>query len=99
MLTINNSRIGNFRGPKDAIELWAGNGIIALAGNDTDRARCLNGVGFGKFDGDFGHSLAGNLRNYGRLSDKQWAAALRLARKYRRQLPAEPSLLLEPVAC
>lgn len=56
-----------------------------LAGNDTDYASVINGVGFNKLDGAFGHSLADAQS----LSPKQAVAGSRLVRKYRGQLPPE----------
>jgi len=43
-------------------------------------------VGFSAYDGEIGHSLASALVEYGRLSDRQWAVAVRLMKKYRRQV-------------
>lgn len=63
-----------------------------VAGYDPDRARARNGVGFSKFDGVLGHELA-EAPHY---SPRQALVALRLARKYRRQLP--PDLAEEVVA-
>lgn len=75
-----------FRGPANKTEEWAARAIQILAGSDPDRAREQNGVGFNKLDGAFGHSLADSLAQYGRLSEKQWAAAVRLAQRYPRQV-------------
>lgn len=63
-----------------------------VAGYDPDKARARNGVGFSKFDGELGHGLA-KISHY---SPRQALVALRLARKYRRQLP--PDLAEEVVA-
>ncbi len=54
-----------------------------LASFDGDRARELNGQGFNKADGATGHRLA----NSETLSVKELEKGLKLARKYRRQLP------------
>lgn len=56
-----------------------------VAGYDPDKARARNGVGFSKFDGELGHRLA-KAPHY---SPRQALVALRLARKYRRQLPPD----------
>lgn len=56
-----------------------------LAGMDQDHAMELNGKGFSKIDGTLGHDLASAAR----LSPRQAALGQKLARKYRRQLPAE----------
>jgi SWI/SNF-related matrix-associated actin-dependent regulator 1 of chromatin subfamily A len=77
---------GNFRSAINAREERVAKAIQTLAALDQDRARELNNVGFNRLDNDFGHSLAGALSEHGRLSDKQWAAAERLANKYRRQV-------------
>jgi len=68
-------------------ERWAATALRQLAADDPDRAGEVNGVGFNGRDGEFGHSLAQQLRDRnGRLSDKQWAAAIRLCKKYWRQV-------------
>lgn len=54
-----------------------------LASLDSDHAKELNGQGFNKADGDFGHWLASREM----LTVHQLRAGLMLARKYRRQLP------------
>jgi hypothetical protein len=56
-----------------------------LAGNDTDRARERNAVGFNQMDSDFG----GQLANQDSLSDRQAEAAARMLHKYRGQLGDE----------
>jgi SNF2 family DNA or RNA helicase len=58
---------------------------MQLLAGVCDWANALDGAGFNKFDAEIGHSLAGKAS----LSPKQAALALRLARKYRRQLPSE----------
>lgn len=80
-----------------ANEKWAAEGLAYVASMDRDRAREENGVGFSKFDGDFGHDIAAKAQ--GVMTAGQWAAAIRLANKYRRQIgPApEPLALKEPV--
>jgi len=57
-------------------------GLKALAGCDTDFASEINGVGFNKFDGVFGHCLA----ERGFLTDKMVWAGAKLVNKYRNQL-------------
>lgn len=74
------------RGPETPQEFWAKSGILILATHDSDRASEVNGVGFNKLDGDFGHSLADQLEKRGLLTDKQWGAAIRMCRKYHRQI-------------
>jgi len=60
-------------------------GLRALAGSDTDYAQVINGVGFNKFDGVFGHALA----ERDRLTDKMVWAGVKLVNKYRKQLGVE----------
>lgn len=57
-------------------------GLKRLAGCDYDRATEVNGVGFNKFDGAFGHALA----EHARLTDKMVAAGIKLCVKYQQQL-------------
>ena len=57
-------------------------------------ARNLDGVGFSKFDADFGHALAG--ADPTTWTPKQTVAAYKLATKYRRQL-AEMGLPIESI--
>lgn len=59
-------------------------GLRALASVDQDRAAAINGIGFNKLDGDFGHKLA--LIPDARMSPKQKRAAWVMLRKYRNQL-------------
>ena len=74
---------------QSAEEAWAFEALQTLAGHDSDFASMRNGVGFNKLDGDFGHSLAEQARTRG-LTPKQWAAAVRLCRKYTRQVGSCP---------
>ena len=70
---------------QNAQEEWAYEALQTLAGMDEDRAQEVNGVGFNKLDGEFGHSLAAQARTKG-LTQKQWAAAIKLCGKYYRQV-------------
>lgn len=79
------------REPETDLERWAGDGILRVAALDPDHAATKNLEGFSKFDARFGHSLADQFQRGGKLTDKQWTAAIRLARKYRRQIPPEPT--------
>jgi len=81
---------GNRRSAANELEAWAARGLVQVAEFDSDHARERNAVGFNKLDNEFGHSLADQIRDRGVLTDKQWAAAVKLARKYRRQIGAEP---------
>jgi hypothetical protein len=82
---------GAFRPPQSDLECWAAKALVMLAALDPDRASVRNDVGFSQADEGFGHSLAQSLVEHGRLSDKQWACALKLARRYRRQVGSEPA--------
>lgn len=77
---------GPGHGPQTARETWAANGLLKLAALDPDRAREQNGVGFNGRDGEFGHSLAAQLCDRLTLTPKQWRAAIKMLRKYHRQI-------------
>lgn len=77
---------GKFRGPETPAECHAARALIILAGLDPDHAREKNDAGFNATDGEFGHSLADNLLQYGRLSDRQWEYAVKIVAKYHRQV-------------
>ena len=72
--------------PSEEVRTWAGEGLFTLAALDPDRAAVINDVGFNGVDGNFGHSLAGQLRKKGTLSCKQWWAAIKMLKKYHRQI-------------
>ncbi len=80
--------VGSFRSASNAVEAAAARVLLIVAGMDPDHAATRNGVGFNRNDGEFGHSLADSLRKYGRLSDKQWPHAIRLAARYQGQVEA-----------
>lgn len=75
----------------DALRELVHSGLRRLAGNDPDRAAERNDIGFSSADGVFGHSLA--ERTY--LTDKMVPYALRMCRKYHRQLGEEFAKKLE----
>lgn len=77
---------GAFRPPKSEAEVRTARALMTLAAMDLDRASVVNGMGFNKLDGDFGHSLAKALGQYGRLSEKQWTYGEKLVWKYRGQV-------------
>ena len=56
-------------------------GLTYLA-NDCDGARTRDGVGFSKFDADFGHRLAAKQN----LNPRELAAGRKLLRRYAGQL-------------
>lgn len=59
--------------------------IKLLADEDDDRAMERNGVGFNKFDTEFGHQLARQHT----LSIKQMLCAVKMLKKYKKQIPDE----------
>jgi len=80
------SEDGKRRAPATPAEEHAARALAQLSASDPDRAAEENGVGFSKQDGEFGHSLAAQVARSGMLSERQWACAVRLAQKYRRQV-------------
>jgi hypothetical protein len=80
-----------YRPAATAIEMWASQGLLMVAGMDPDRASVQNGVGFSKHDGDFGHVMAEKVAEGNPMTDKQWAAIVKLATKYRRQIGPMPA--------
>lgn len=79
-------------GPTTPAEKWAAGGLVTLAGMDPDHAATLNGVGFNKLDGEFGHDLAARIVNGTGLTNAQWGAAINMLKKYHGQIgecPAE----------
>lgn len=97
-------------GRRDAatpLEAWAGAALRALAAMDGDRAQEKNGAGFSKSDGPRGHRWARAIGDPGAgdgpgsgpgLTDAEWAAAVCLACKYRRQIGVPPSAAQEATA-
>ncbi len=81
------------RPAKSDVEKWAARALAILSANDPDGASVINGAGFNKTDGDFGHSLADFLSKRGGLTEKQWVGAVKICRKYHKQVgepPADP---------
>lgn len=74
----------------NAVERWAGSGLVTLAGLDPDRAAARNDVGFNGTDADFGHKLAERVAQWGGLTDREWEAAIRMVAKYHRQIGPKP---------
>jgi hypothetical protein len=60
--------------------------LLHLAALDSDHAQVRNDVGFNRFDNAFGHSLAAQLYDTDRLTDKQWLSAIRIAMHYPKQV-------------
>lgn len=60
-------------------------GLRMLVSSDGDRASVINGVGFNKFDGKIGHSLA----SFTTLTPRQAVLGKTLVIKYRKQLPED----------
>lgn len=86
-----------WRPAETAVERWAVDVLFTVAGMDGDHAAKVNGVGFSKMDGRFGHSLAQQLKATGKLAVKQWPLAVRLATKYRRQAGSPPPTVEEGI--
>lgn len=86
---IKNAKVEGRRGPKTTIEQWAANALKMLVGQDADRARRRNDVGFNRDDNDVGHSLHAQLEMG--LNDMQWKFAVNMCRKYWRQVGAPPT--------
>jgi len=82
-----------YRIAKDTVEEWAAAGLVRVAGLDPDHARELNGVGFSRYDGDFGHDMAEKILAENGLTDKMWAVVVKLATKYQRQIGPKPTLI------
>ena len=81
-----------FRPSSGELEAWAAAALVALTEMDPDRAGSTNGVGWNKLDGGVGRSLAERLASSGGLTDKQWALAARICRKYHRQVGDAPEV-------
>ena len=81
---------GRFRSAANVVEEHAAESILTLSAMDPDRAAEKNNVGWNGSDGPFGHSLAAALKNHGRLSDKQWKIAVKMIKKYHRQIGKAP---------
>ena len=75
----------------DTLREHVHSGLKRLAACDHDWAMEVNGAGFSKMDGAFGHALA----EQSRLSDKQTLAGIRLVTRYRRQLGESYSATLK----
>jgi hypothetical protein len=69
----------------DTVQLTAEDMICRLAGM-CNHASTIDGSGFSRMDADFGHSLAEHASSGKAWSPKQAAAALKLLRKYQKQL-------------
>jgi hypothetical protein len=87
------------RKANNATERWAVHGLEMLIEADRDHAREQNGEGFSKFDGGPGRDLYAQAMDKG-LTEAQWAYAIRLANRYRRQIGNAPGVNVEenPVA-
>ncbi len=81
---------GAARGARNARERWAADGIVTLHRLDADRARRANGAGFSQTDTTIGNSYATQWLARGVWTDKQWAFAVTLAMRYRRQIGEPP---------
>lgn len=78
------------RAAETPLEQWAANAVVQLTAMDPDKAGLINMAGWNSTDGEFGASLAEQLQRGGGLSDKQWESAIKISRKYHRQIGAPP---------
>lgn len=78
------------RGPASDVENWIVLSLQLVAEHDQDRAMTRNGVGFSRVDGDFAHDLVEKADKG--WSPKQWAAAAKMVKKYRKQAGSHPAL-------
>jgi len=70
-------------------EMWAAEAIGILSGQDTDRARERNGVGFSASDTYTGHTL-NVLIGANMMTDRTWREAVEIARHYPAQVGYPP---------
>lgn len=82
--------LGEPRAAASALEHWAAAGARSLSGQDPDRAKERNGVGWSASDGGYGHQFAAELEAFGGLTDRGWKACIALVRRYRRQVGNPP---------
>lgn len=66
-------------------EVWAKEALFTLTGLDWDFVTKRNGIGFNKSDSSFGHRLVEQLQ-IGVLTSRQWRLAIKICRKYWRQV-------------
>lgn len=78
------------RRANDANEEHAAQALVQLANMDPDKAREVNEAGFSKSDVNTGHTLARRWEATGELTGDEWAWAVDVANKYRRQVGPLP---------
>jgi SWI/SNF-related matrix-associated actin-dependent regulator of chromatin subfamily A-like protein 1 len=77
---------------RNAREIWAQSAIMQLSLHDNDRAAILNGVGFNKLDNEIGHKMYAELITHSaKLTEKQWAYAIKFLQKYHGQVGQCPT--------
>ncbi len=79
-------KTSKWRQPLTEQEGWAKEALVTLAALDPDRAAEQNDVGFNHVDGSVGHSLASQLEARQGLTNAQWTLAVKLCKKYWRQV-------------
>jgi SWI/SNF-related matrix-associated actin-dependent regulator 1 of chromatin subfamily A len=79
------------RKPGNPLETWAEGALLTLSDMDIDGARVRNSVGFNRLDTEFGNELARRMVERGGLTDKEWGVAVRMCKKYHRQVGTPPS--------
>ncbi len=77
------------RAATSALETWAAEAIGILSGQDSDRARERNGVGFSASDTYTGHTL-NVLIGANMMTDRTWREAVEVARHYPAQVGYPP---------
>ena len=83
------------RGPVGAQEEWAARALQTLSALDPDHAMEENEVGFNKGDGPQGHFLGLEIGMGVGLTPAQWQLAIKLCRKYHRQVGKCPAAATE----
>jgi hypothetical protein len=83
-------KVSPYRPPFTELEVWAARGLRRLSLDDPDYAAQRNEVGFNANDGAIGHDLDRTLRMKGGLTEKQWVLAIKILRKYWRQIGPPP---------
>lgn len=87
------------RPARNANEEHAAQALVQLADMDPDKAHEVNEAGFSKSDVNTGHTLARRWEATGELTGDEWAWAVEVANKYRRQvgpLPESPAKAKRP---
>jgi len=95
ILWVAKANISERRAAKNLAEDWAAQSLVTLSNLDPDRATLKNDEGFSAFDYHKGHRLS-VMVEIG-LTDSEWSDAIRLCKKYHRQVGECPSVGSEPI--